>query len=50
MPSFANFRAFYPYYLSEHRHPVSRRLHFAGSCGVLVLAVVAGILRLWLGR
>jgi len=38
---FASFREFYPYYLSEHSNLVSRRLHFAGSCGVLVLAGVA---------
>ena len=35
MRRFRNFREFYPYYLSEHAHPVSRRLHFAGSLGVL---------------
>lgn len=28
---FPTFKDFYPYYLSEHRHPVCRRLHFAGS-------------------
>ncbi|TZF90030.1 DUF962 domain-containing protein [Cognatilysobacter lacus] len=43
--SFASFREFYPYYLGEHRHPVSRRLHFAGSCGVLLLALAAIVLR-----
>ena len=30
MSRFASFREFYPFYLSEHRHPVSRRLHFIG--------------------
>ena len=43
MPRFASFREFYPFYLSEHRHPVSRRLHFFGSCGVLGLLVAAAI-------
>ena len=38
---FASFSEFYPYYLSEHANRVSRRLHFAGSCGVLVLTGVA---------
>jgi hypothetical protein len=28
---FATFAEFYAFYLSEHRHPVCRRLHFAGS-------------------
>ncbi len=41
MSRFASFRAFYPFYLDEHRHPVSRRLHFTGSCGVLLLVAVA---------
>ncbi|HIE4005890.1 TPA: Mpo1-like protein [Stenotrophomonas maltophilia] len=44
MSRFASFREFYPFYLSEHRHPVSRRLHFIGSCGVLLL-VAAAVLR-----
>lgn len=41
MRRFASFREFYPFYLGEHSHPVSRRLHFIGSCGVLVLVAVA---------
>lgn len=38
---FASFREFYPFYLSEHVNRVSRRLHFIGSCGVLLLATAA---------
>ena len=38
---FASFSEFYPYYLSEHSNRVSRRMRFAGSCGVLVLVRVA---------
>ena len=34
---FASFREFYPFYLSEHSNRTCRRLHFVGSCGVLVL-------------
>ena len=41
MSRFASFREFYPFYLGEHAHPVSRRLHFIGSCGVLVLLAIA---------
>lgn len=41
MKRFASFREFYPFYLSEHSNRTSRRLHFAGSCGVLVLVGVA---------
>ena len=46
MRRFASFREFYPFYLSEHRHPVSRRLHFIGSCGVLLLLAAAA----WTGN
>jgi len=45
MRRFASFREFYPFYLGEHANRVSRRLHFAGSCGVLVLLVVALVQR-----
>ena len=41
MNRFASFREFYPFYLSEHANRISRRLHFVGSCGVLVLVVLA---------
>jgi len=41
MRRFASFREFYPFYLGEHRHRTSRRLHFLGSCGVLLLAAIA---------
>ena len=38
---YSSFREFYPFYLSEHRNRTSRRLHFIGSCGVLVLVATA---------
>ena len=41
MSRFASFREFYPFYLQEHSNIVSRRLHFIGSWGVLVLLAVA---------
>lgn len=40
---FANFREFYPYYLGEHRHPVSRRLHVVGSAGALLFVATAAL-------
>lgn len=40
---FASFAEFYPYYLTEHRHPVCRRLHFAGTL-IVIAAIVAAIL------
>jgi len=40
-PAYASFRDFYPFYLGEHRHPVSRRLHVSGTLLALLLLVVA---------
>ena len=39
--SFAGFKEFYPYYLSEHSDPNCRRMHFAGTLLVIVTAVYA---------
>jgi hypothetical protein len=41
MRRFASFREFYPFYLQEHSNVVSRRLHFIGSWGVLLLLATA---------
>ena len=41
MARFNSFSEFYPYYLAEHANRVSRRLHFIGSCGVLLLVALA---------
>jgi len=39
---------FYPFYLSEHRHPVSRALHYAGTWGaVLCLLAFVATGNLW---
>jgi hypothetical protein len=38
---YRTFAEFYPFYLSEHRNPVCRRLHFAGSLCVLALLMGA---------
>jgi hypothetical protein len=45
MRRFATFREFYPFYLSEHANRTSRRLHFAGSCGVLAIVAAAIVAR-----
>lgn len=44
---FASFRDFYPYYLSEHRNPSCRRLHFAGSAIVLALLAATLVSGAW---
>lgn len=41
--NFATFAEFYPSYLAEHRHPVCRRLHFAGAL-IVIAAIVAAII------
>ena len=46
---YRSFGEFYPFYLSEHRHPVSRRLHVIGtSIAVLLLAAAVFTLNAWL--
>jgi hypothetical protein len=44
---FRTFREFYPFYLSEHRNRVSRRLHFIGTSIALALAVAAVATQIW---
>ena len=39
---YASFREFYPFYLTEHVNPVSRRLHVVGT-GLVILLLVLGI-------
>ena len=38
---FRSFAEFYRFYLSEHRHPVSRLLHYVGTWGSIAFAAVA---------
>jgi hypothetical protein len=45
--AYASFRDFYPFYLGEHRHRTSRRLHVSGTLLALALAAVALLSRRW---
>ena len=36
-----SFNEFYPFYLSEHLHPVCRLLHFIGTGSVIILIVLS---------
>ena len=44
---YKSFRSFYPYYLTEHGDPLNRRLHFAGTAGLLAILVVSIALQKW---
>ncbi|MCL2916973.1 DUF962 domain-containing protein [Shewanella litorisediminis] len=46
-PRFSSFSEFYPYYLSEHSHPLCRGLHYLGSSLVLILLLVLFISGQW---
>src|SRR5262249_38939115 len=45
---YANFRDFYPSYLSEHTDRNCRRLHFAGSTLVLIVFAIACTTQRWM--
>jgi hypothetical protein len=38
---FDSFNDFYPYYLTEHKHRTSRRLHFTGTFLVILIFIAA---------
>ena len=44
---FKNFEEFYPFYLSEHQKPGTRRLHFLGSLIVINVFLYAISARRW---
>lgn len=44
---FDSFRAFYPYYLQEHKNLTCRRLHFIGTSLVIGLLVAGLITQQW---
>lgn len=43
--NFANFQEFWPYYLSEHKNGLNRRLHFIGTTLVCFIVLAAMLLR-----
>jgi len=46
---YQSFKEFYPFYLSEHQHPVSRLLHFIGTSLVFVILISVLIMQAWWG-
>ena len=46
---YAKFQDFYPFYLGEHRNQTCRRLHFIGSCLVLLVLLAVLVTGRWSG-
>lgn len=46
-PTFADYAAFWPYYLQQHAHPGTRALHYAGTSIVIGIAVWAVVSQTW---
>jgi hypothetical protein len=44
---YRRFGDFYPFYLSEHANPTSRRLHFIGTSVALALIIAAVVTQRW---
>lgn len=44
---YRTFKDFYPFYLSEHLNPVSRRLHFTGTSIAAALLIIAFVTQKW---
>ena len=40
---FTSFRDFWPFYVREHARPLTRRLHFIGTSGVLAAIAAAAL-------
>lgn len=45
--SYRTFSEFYPFYLSEHRNPTSRKLHFIGTSIAIVMLMAAIVTSSW---
>ncbi len=45
---YTSFKAFYPYYLSEHEDVTCRRLHFIGTTLIVVLFIYVAMTQNWL--
>ncbi|MCB1625801.1 MAG: DUF962 domain-containing protein [Pseudomonadales bacterium] len=50
MSQYTSFSQFFAFYLTEHRHPVSRTLHFIGTWGAFLCVVMLVVTRMpyWL--
>ena len=46
--SYKNFKEFYPFYLSQHSHPICKHLHFIGLILVLLIVTVSVLTQKWI--
>lgn len=44
---YTTFKRFYPFYLSQHANPISRKLHYVGTSLVIVLLIAVLIMGQW---
>jgi hypothetical protein len=45
---YKNFKSFYPFYLSQHKNIICRRLHFIGSSLIIIMLAYTLINSAWL--
>ncbi|HXC04626.1 MAG TPA: DUF962 domain-containing protein [Bacteroidia bacterium] len=45
-PHFRSYAEFYPFYLSQHSHPMSRKLHFFGLLLALIWLILVPVMDL----
>ncbi len=46
---YTTFKSFYPFYLSQHSNPISRKLHYLGTSLVIALLIAVVIMGQWQG-